>query len=487
MNRNIEQIFVDLDGTLVRTDLFLESLVQLIGRNPFNIFRIVLWILKGRSFTKERVAHCVNLDVEHLPYQTQLVDYLREQKAQGKRIVLATASHRLYAEQVATHLGIFDDIIATQAENNLKGRSKLAAILEATGDAEFAYAGDSAADRPIWEAAAANILVNAPTKDVKTAEAAKKAELVIRSRPPVWRAFVKEMRPHQYAKNALVFVPLFTSHGYQESSALLATLIAFVCFCLCASGVYFLNDLLDLPSDRMHARKRNRPLASGDLSASLGVAGALVLPAIAFAAALMFLPLLFVGVLALYFLTTNAYSFALKRISTVDVMTLAILYTFRVVAGAAATGIALSSWLMAFSVFVFVSLAYLKRYIEVAALPEHATTAHGRGYSAADSETLFALGVANITASVLILTLYINSPEIVRLYQSPDVLWLLCLLMLYWGNRIWIGARRGKVPDDPVIFALKDNVSRMVSLAFIVVVLAAKYIDVPRELSLFKM
>jgi len=477
-DKKIERIFVDLDGTLVRTDLFLESILRLIGRNPFNIIQIVLWLLKGRSYAKDRVAKRVSISVENLPYQTQLLDYLRQQKEQGKRIVLATASHRLYAEQVAAHLDIFDDVIATSAENNLKGRSKLTAILEITGNTGFAYAGDSSADRPIWEAASANILVDAPSKDVKQAEAANKAELVIKSRPPVWRAFLKEMRPHQYAKNILIFVPLFTSHGYQEAANLLLALLAFVCFSLCASGVYFSNDLLDLQSDRQHATKRNRPLASGDLPLSVGAVGALGLPLIAFAVALAFLPILFVGVLAIYFLITNAYSFGLKRISTADVMTLAILYTLRVVAGAAAAGISLSSWLLAFSVFLFVSLAYLKRYIEVAALPKDAAKAHGRGYSAADSETMFSLGTANITASVLILALYINSEEVALLYRAPEILWLLCLLMLYWGNRIWVGARRGKIADDPVVFAIKDNVSRMVGVAFLIVALAAKYIEI---------
>ena len=456
MNKNIEYIFVDLDGTLVRTDLFLESLLQLLKRNPFNIFRIIFWILQGRAFVKERVTSCVDIHVEHLPFETLLLDYLREQKEQGRLIVLATASHRLYAEKVAAHLGIFDHVIATDGDNNIKGHHKLAAIRQYVGDAKFIYAGNSAADRPIWKAASANILVNAPSKDVKVAEVAKKAEKVIKSRPPVWRAFLNEMRPHQYAKNILIFVPLFTSHEYQEVSVSLAALLAFLCFSLCASGAYFLNDLLDLQSDRLHSIKRNRPLASGNLPIPIGIAGAIVLPVISFVIASIFLPIIFVGVLAVYFLITNVYSFALKRISTADVMTLAILYTLRVVSGAAATGIALSSWLIAFSVFLFVSLAYLKRYIEVAALPENMGNAHGRGYSAADSETMFSLGVANITASVLVLALYINSEEVIRLYQSPEVLWFLCLLMLYWGNRIWVCARRGNIADDPVIFAIKD-------------------------------
>jgi len=294
----------------------------------------------------------------------------------------------------------------------------------------------------------------------------------------VWRAFLQEMRPQQYAKNTLIFVPLFTSHGYQDLSVFITASLAFICFSLCASGVYFLNDLLDLPSDRQHAGKRNRPLASGNLSISIGIAGAVTLPVIAFALAFALLPLLFTTVLASYFAITNAYSFILKQISTVDVMTLAILYTLRIVAGAAAMGIALSSWLMVFSIFLFVSLAYLKRYIEVAALTEDDAEAHGRGYSIIDSEALFSLGVANITVSVLILALYISSIEVIQLYQTPEILWLLCLLMLYWGNRIWIGARRGKTADDPIVFAIKDKVSRMVGAGFIVVTLAARFFTI---------
>jgi HAD superfamily hydrolase (TIGR01549 family) len=476
MSNSIDHIFVDLDGTLVRTDLFFESILQLIKRNPVNLIRIVIWVLRGRAIAKEKVANLVDVDAENLPYEPSLVDYLREKKAQGKSLILATASHRIWADKVSAYLGIFDHVIATDSETNLKGKRKLAAIRALVGDRQFAYCGDSAADRPIWSDATQNIFVNAPQKDVAAAKSQNKAERVIVSDQSTFRAFIKEMRVHQYAKNALIFVPLFTSHHYQDLALLVNVAVAFVCFSLCASGVYFLNDLLDLSADRAHAKKRHRPLASGDLPISLGVAGSILLPVLAFGIAGMFLNLAFFGVLGAYFLLTNAYSFFLKRISTADVMTLAVLYTLRVVAGAAAAGIALSSWLMAFSVFVFVSLAYLKRYIEVAALSETVDKAHGRGYSAADSETMFSLGIANITASVLVLALYINSDEVTILYQSPIILWLLCLLMLYWGNRIWVGARRGKIADDPVVFAIKDKVSRMVGASFVLVVLAAKYI-----------
>jgi HAD superfamily hydrolase (TIGR01549 family) len=477
MSNSVDHIFVDLDGTLVRTDMFFESILQLIKRNPINLVRIVIWILQGRAIAKEKIANLVEVDAENLPYESSLIEYLREKKAQGKNLILATASHRIWAEKVSSYLGIFDHVIATDSQNNLKGKRKLAAIRAHIGDAEFSYCGDSAADRPIWSEASQNVFVDAPHKDVAAAQSQNKAERIIISDQSAARAFIREMRIHQYAKNALIFVPLFTAHHYQDLTLLSNVALAFVCFSLCASGVYFLNDLLDLEADRVHAKKRFRPLASGDLPISLGIAGAILLPVLAFGLAGTFLNLAFIAVLAAYFLLTNAYSFFLKRVSTADVMTLAVLYTLRVVAGAAAAGIALSSWLMAFSVFVFVSLAYLQRYIEVAALSEAVDKVHGRGYSAADSETMFSLGIANITASVLVLALYINSEEVTVLYQSPIILWLLCLLMLYWGNRIWVGARRGKIADDPVVFAIKDKVSRLVGVGFVLVVLAAKYIQ----------
>jgi 4-hydroxybenzoate polyprenyltransferase/phosphoserine phosphatase len=475
-SKESQLIFVDLDQTLVRTDLFIESLLLLLKQNPLRIIFILSWLVRGISYAKHHIAQKVDIDVTSLPWEIRLLEYLKEQRALGRPLFLATAAPRRYAEEVAAHLGIFDGVLATDANLNMKGRAKLEAIREIAGTRNFTYAGDSAADSIIWKEAASSIFVNAPAQDVGRAEAAGKAERIIVSRGSLWGAFLREMRPHQYAKNILIFVPLLTSHELVPVASILEALAAFLCFCLCASGVYFLNDLLDLPSDRRHASKRQRPLASGNLTPHTGVLGAALLPGMAFAVALAFLPGIFILVLALYFLISNAYSFALKRISTADVITLAILYTLRVVAGGAATGIALSSWLLAFSVFVFVSLGYLKRYIEVASISSDRGKAPGRGYSGADSETMFSLGVANITASVLILALYINSDEVIQYYRTPEILWILCFLMLYWGNRIWVGARRGKIADDPIVFAINDRVSRLVGVAFVLVTLAAKYV-----------
>lgn len=477
MIKNIKYIFVDLDGTLVRTDLFFESIIKRIKQNPLSIFQIITWLMQGRSVSKEKLAKLVTINPEYLPYETELIDYLKEQK-KNKTIILATASNQLYANSIAEHLGIFDKVIASDKKNNLKGRHKLSAILKITGNDSFIYAGDSKADRPIWQDAQCNIFVNAPQKNIEEAKLHNKAEKIIKSRSSIPLAFINEMRIHQWAKNFLIFVPLFTSHNYLETTSLISTTYAFLCFSFCASGVYFLNDMLDLDADRFHKSKRYRPLASGNLPLSFGFAGAFILPIVAFGVAWLNLPSTFLYILLFYYLVSNTYSFILKRISSLDVMTLAILYTLRIVAGAEAINVVISSWLVAFSVFVFVSLAYLKRYIEISTLTKSTEKTNERGYFKDDAESMFSLGVANMTASVVILSFYINSAEVASLYKNPKILWGLCWLMLYWGNRIWIAARRGNIHDDPVVFAIKDNISRLIGLGFLIVVISAKYLQI---------
>ena len=471
-------IYIDLDGSLIRTDLFVEALFRLIKRNPLFLLQCIRWLFKGRSALKAFVARKVKIDAAHLPYETDLIEYLVEQKKNGRRLILATASHSTYAHRVANHLGIFDAVIASSAKRNLKGRNKLSRIIDTANGEDFTYVGDSPADRPIWEKAATAILVNPRNSDLKSVSANDKCEQVFTRKISVFRSFLREMRPHQWAKNMLIFVPILTSHSYMNETTLLSAILAFVTFSLCASGVYFLNDLLDMDADRRHETKRHRPLASGNLPISYGIVGAFVLPLAAFGIAGYTLSPIFMGVLAGYFILTILYSFVLKSISTADVMTLGILYTLRVVAGAAATGITLSSWLAAFSIFLFVSLAYLKRYIEVAATVPEEGKIGGRGYTAFDTETMFSLGVANASVSVLVFALYLNSSEVTEIYSHPQLLWLLCILLLYWTNRIWVGARRGKITEDPVVFAIKDKVSRIVGIAFICVVFAAKHINI---------
>ncbi len=469
---------IDLDGTLVRTDLFLESLLKLLKKKPYMIFQVLLWMLHGRAFTKDRVASLVDIDVESIPYEKELIEYIKEEKAKDKIIILATASSHIYANKIAEYLELFDHVIASDEKNNLKGRNKLTSIESIVADDGFVYAGNSTDDRPIWKGACSCIFVNAPHGDINRSNMEGKTKKIFLTSDNVYKSFIKEMRPVQWAKNSLVFVPLITSHRYDASVDIYLTIVAFLCFCLCASGVYFLNDLMDLDADRKHPIKQYRPLASGDISILSGIYGSTVLPAISLTISLILLPLSFSFILVLYYAMTMIYSLYLKSISTADVMVLSILYTLRVIAGSFAIDVNLSSWLMAFSIFVFVSLAYLKRYIETSASDNNKKNVHGRGYSYTDCEALFSLGVSNITASVLVLALYINSAEVIATYKSPALLWFLCLLMLYWGNRIWIGARRGKITEDPVVFAIKDKISQFSGVAFLTILLAAKFIKI---------
>ena len=286
------------------------------------------------------------------------------------------------------------------------------------------------------------------------------------------------MRPRHWAKNLLVFVPLLTAHAYDSEQSVIAAGVAFLCFSLCASGVYFFNDLLDLEADRNHATKCHRPLASGALSIPWGIFGAIVLPGSALALAGYALSMAFAGVLAGYFILTNLYSLFLKRVITADVLALSVLYMIRVLAGAVAIQVALSSWLLAFCIFLFISLAYLKRYVELRRKEGGSEKVLGRGYLGADEQAMFALGIANGTASVLVFALFVNSPEVSAQYSASEVLWVICLLLIFWTNRMWIAAQRGYIEDDPVDYAIRDRISQGVGLACLMVVLAARYISV---------
>ena len=465
-------LYVDIDGTLLRTDLLHEAAWRYVKTAPWRIFTLARLALKGPAPLKTFLARQTPFDPALLPYESAVIELIAKRRQTGYRTVLISASHRKYARRIAEHLKLPDDAHGSSKRLNLKGAVKLSRIQSLNQGRQFVYAGNSAADRPIWAASEREILVNAPSKDVKTATESGRAEMVVKSRPAVWRAFLKEMRLHQWAKNALVFVPLFTSHSYRDPHLLGLAFLAFLAFGLCASGHYFLNDLLDLDADRAHRTKRNRPLASGDLPILYGPAGAVLLPLAGLTLSALLLPLKFTLMLLAYLVLTNLYSFYLKSRSTADVFALALLYTVRVIAGGAAIAIGLSSWLLAFSMFVFISLAYLKRYIEIVALAEG--QAKGRGYVKEDAETIFSLGIANATAATVVLAFYVNSTEVKTLYREPELLWLLCLLMLYWSNRIWIGAKRGKINDDPVIFAIKDRISRYIFMAMIAVMLAAR-------------
>ncbi len=463
---------VDLDGTLVRTDTLHENLLVLFKRAPWLLLLAPLWVLKGKAFFKQEVARRASLDATSLPYHEELLAFLHEEKARGRRLVLATAADRRIADAVAAHLGLFSDVVASEAGVNLSGARKLAKLKELLGT--FDYAGNDTVDLPLWRECRRILVVHAPAGVLKQAQGLGRDVHRVFERPRTSpRVWVKALRVHQWAKNALVFVPLLAAHKAADSALLLQALLGFAAFSLCASSVYVLNDLLDLDSDRRHPTKKKRPFAACTLPVSTGVVLAPLL-LLAGAAVCLLLPPAFAGLLGAYYVLTLAYSLRLKQVVMLDVLVLAGLYTVRIFGGALAVDVPTSSWLMMFSMFIFLSLALVKRLSEVRRLRlANETSAHGRGYLAQDYEQLASLGAAAGQVSVLVLALYITSNEVTALYAHPERLWLICPVMLYWVGRVWLLAHRGQVNEDPLVFALRDRVSYAVGLVCALVLWAA--------------
>jgi 4-hydroxybenzoate polyprenyltransferase len=463
---------VDLDGTLISSDLLLESMLLLIKRNPLYLFRIPFWLLKGKATLKSEIATRITLDPATLPYNRPFLDWLRSERDQGRSLWLCTAANEQLAGAVASHLELFDGVWASDRANNLAGTAKAAKLVEQFGEGGFDYCGNERRDLEIWRRARGAIVVRGGARLER--DAARQTSVLQSFPPPVStpRSILRALRPHQWAKNVLILVPLLAAHSTDPESLAQAAL-AMIAFCLCASSVYVVNDLLDLEADRAHPRKSKRPFASGNLSLATGFVLAPVLLVVAVALAL-FLPWRFQLVFATYYALTLSYSFALKGRVLIDALLLAGLYTIRIIAGAAAVAVALSFWLLLFGVFLFLSLAFVKRFAELDALRrQQRLRAAGRGYHVEDLPILQSLGTASGYMSVLILALYINSPEIQALYERPKLIWMLCVLLLFWISRVWMKAQRGQMHDDPVVFALKDRVSLAAGLIAAITVAAA--------------
>ncbi|WP_423823640.1 UbiA family prenyltransferase [Salinisphaera sp. SPP-AMP-43] len=465
-------LVVDLDGTLVHTDLLIESAFVLVREQPHKLLRMPGWYRHGKATLKSEIASRADLDVEHLPYNHELLDYLGAEKRRGRRIILATAANQRYAHQVAEHLNLFDDVLASDNQINLSGQNKLDAIRELLGDTPFDYAADHDKDRPIWAGSRQSVLVSASPGTDRWASSQTTVGHRIPRQPGGLRTWVKAMRLYQWSKNILIFVPLLASHELLDGSKVLAACMAFLAYGALASSVYLLNDLLDLGDDRRHPNKRRRPFASGTLPVAQGVLAIPILILIAVVIAL-FLPPLFGTVLAIYYIATLAYSMGLKRLALVDVLTLAGLYTLRLIAGGAATGIPLSFWLLALSMSLFLSLAMAKRCAELFLMQSGESSAGGRGYASSDLDALRSLGTAAGYTSVVILALYINSPDVTRYYSHPNWIWLLCPVVLYWISRIWLVTMRGQMSDDPIVFAARDNGSRVCMVMGALIMIAA--------------
>lgn len=475
---NCTPLVVDLDGTLIHTDMLHETALKASRDAPLSMFMIPAWLASGKAALKRQLASRVTIDPALLPYNQELIAWLSNEREQGRKIILCTASDRAIADSIAAHLQLFDEVIASDGALNVAGENKAKVLVDRFGSGQFDYVGNSSADVPVWQVSRKSVVVNASGSTQKSAEALGNVERTFPARSVGLKGVAKMLRVHQWLKNLLLFIPLLAAHEWLNRGAIEQLVVAFFSFSLCASSVYIANDLLDLDSDRSHARKRNRPFASGLIPAWQGVLAApcLLLCSVVLA---VWVGWQFLVWLAIYFVLTCAYSWTLKRLILVDCLTLAILYTLRIVAGAAAISLGLSFWLLAFAVFLFLSLAFVKRYAEIELqILSGKEKLHGRGYLTTDAPLIQTMGIAAGYSSVLVLALYLNSDAVQMLYVAPEIVWVAVPVMIFWVSWMWMQAHRGNMHDDPLVFAVKDRASLFAGLLF-AAVLAAGTVGVP--------
>jgi 4-hydroxybenzoate polyprenyltransferase len=464
---------VDLDGTLAKSDTLIDSLLVLARTHPLLLFALPGQLLHGKAALKAFITSHVSLDVAHLPYNRPLLEYLREERARGRALYLVTGADVRLAERVAAHLGIFNGVLGSDGAVNLTGHRKLDRLRAQFGDAEYGYIGNDTPDLPLLAHAAEGMVAN-PSLGLRMgmrSRGIRPGRIFAERGNGFWSA-IRAMRLHQWAKNLLIFLPLLLEHS-RDAHRLLSALLAFICFSLTASSAYIVNDLLDIEADRRHPQKRLRPFAAGDLSALAGAALVAIFLGLAFAGARL-LPLGFGGWLLLYLGTTLAYSWYLKRIALVDVLVLSGLYTLRLLAGSAATGSHISHWLAGFSIFLFFSLAIVKRFAELqnvrsSGLPPR----NGRGYLVADTDQLRSFGTSSAFAATMVFAIYISSYDVVMLYRHPELLWLIMPLMILWLCRVWLLASRGELNEDPLVFAFTDRMSLAIGVAIAAIAVLA--------------
>jgi 4-hydroxybenzoate polyprenyltransferase/phosphoserine phosphatase len=467
-------LVVDLDGTLIRSDLLIETAFTELGARPQTIFELFGALLKGKAALKHRLADASKFDASMLPYDDAVLACIKQAKADGRLVYLASASNEALVGAVAEELGLFDGWFGSSEDRNLSGKAKADKLVTAFGEQGFDYIGNDKADLEVWSRADTAICIR--TSPAVLAALAKRDRPIeqLESDKPTLKTWIKLIRVHQWAKNSLVFVPLLTSLSFNLEMVGLSILAA-IAYSLCASSIYVLNDLVDLPADRGHPTKRNRPLANGSIPL---VQAMLVMPVLLAAglgiAAMISLP--FLGVVVAYLAMTTAYSFFLKRKLMLDAVTLALLYTMRVIGGAVAISVDVSFWLLAFSLFIFTSLALLKRYIELTTrLDNGLADPSNRNYKIADADVVMAISAAAGLNATTVLTLYLHSAHLPSEYQRPEALWALFPLLLYWIGRALVLAHRRFIDDDPIVFAIRDRVSRYTVVAMVVVVAVARF------------
>jgi 4-hydroxybenzoate polyprenyltransferase/phosphoserine phosphatase len=460
-------LIVDLDGTLIQTDVLHESVLRLFRQAPLALPGVPRALMRGKAGFKQYIAERVDLDPATLPYNTELINWLLAQRDEGRRLVLCTASNSKPAQAIADHLEMFDEVLASDEYTNVGGEQKAALLCEKYGRGEFDYVANSSTDLPVWACAAEATVVNADRDLADRAAQVTTLAGTFARRAGGWQVWTRGLRLQQWLKNLLLFAPLLAAHQFADGKAWVFLLLGFFAFNFAASATYVVNDLLDLDSDRLHPNKRNRPLASGELSIARGL---LAVPVLLLLSVMLAFPLggQFMLCLLCYLTLTTLYSWRLKQLTLVDCMTLAMLYTLRIIAGAAALGMGLSFWLLAFSVFLFLSLAFVKRYAELELQRlEGRTEVHGRGYLTSDAPLVQSMGIAAGYVSALVLALYLNSDEVLLLYATPGFVWGAVVILLFWISWMWMQAHRGEMHDDPLVFAVRDRASLVAGVLFL--------------------
>jgi 4-hydroxybenzoate polyprenyltransferase/phosphoserine phosphatase len=448
-------LVVDLDGTLLRTDLLVESAFSKVATRPRSLIPLLRSLMQGRAAFKAAIAHDTDIDVTHLPYDERVLELIRDAKASGRPVYLASASNERYVRAVVKHLGLFDGWYASTDTENLESVAKARKLAGVFEDKGFDYIGNGRADLAVWSAARRCFAVDPSAEIRRRLKLIDPNAVVLEPPGGQLRAWLKLLRIHQWVKNALVFVPLLAAHRF-DAVSMVEAFGAFFAFSLAASAVYIINDLVDIEADRKHLSKKRRPLAAGTVPILAAMVFAPVIMAIAFVVALL-TTAWFAPVLLGYVALTTAYTFVLKRKMMVDIIVLASLYTIRVIGGAVAISVPVSEWLLAFSMFIFTALALIKRYIELAArvdagLPDPSN----RDYRKSDLAVISSLAAAAGFNAVTVFALYVSSDAVRLAYHHPQVLWLVCPILMYWVARMLLMAHRRLVDDDPVVFAATD-------------------------------
>ena len=472
---------VDLDGTLIKTDSLYELFLLLFKKNPLYCIIAISWLMKSKAHFKAEITKRVQLSAESLPYNEDVIEYIKAQDP-ARKILLVTGSNKKAADSIAEHLGLFDEVIASDSNSNLTGHNKKDHLVERFGSIDdndksgFEYIGNEVTDMPVWKVAKKVSIVSQDNGFLKEVHKTfNNVQEFIAPKPSI-KNYLKGIRLHQWVKNLLVFVPLFLDHRFNDGQAFVQVLLTFFGLSILASFTYIINDLLDLESDRLNKTKRKRPFASGLISIKQAAVMMAVLFVI-FIAILTQLSSSVIIILMIYLAATLSYSFYLKRVAMLDVTMLAGLFSLRIIAGIVAINSSWSFWLLAFSMFFFLSLAFAKRFSEIENLRrEGREKAAGRGYTVTDLPMMNSSGVAAGYISILVVALYIDSEKVQKMYAHPEILWLICPPLLFWIGRIWLITGRGEMHEDPIVFAIKDKVSLLiVSLCGLILMGATLY------------